>query len=602
MAMLTGATMSSLLVPLIAIGAALIPAGVTGWQAYKASVTEADSAMREMAQTQGLIGKNLATLNKALDKGLISSADFTYIQRLLDLGTESALKAAQARMAQLGVSDGQISEYEKLLKLENELRVAVMDRFDQERDKAEANFQKRMAEIAQLAAASKMAANERAAAEQLARDELVAKGDAITKQQQAEAGAAAIKSIEDQLFIHERSLAKGSEMTAAEVYTFRVDRMTAAAEQGKISYQQLTEYILDEERKLDAGEKEAIKTAEQKTKELERQLTLQQEIARAEIQAKLAQVQGNPFLTQQEKTDQSVPLMQEMMRQNAARIAQLQAVSRNDPTQQLEAQKQITDLMSQQAELGNKIATAQHPWITTFAQLKSQGEITMTSLAHTFSSVFNSAINSISNGITGLIMGTMTWAQALRNIATEIVTSIVQAIVQMGVRWVMTQIMMAIAGKSIMAAAIAASAPMAAIQSAIWAVPATLSTIATMGATAAAAPGEIALASALTLGLAGFAEGGFTGNRGRGDIAGFVHGGEYVMPASAVDRIGLDNLAALHHGGSAAAGGAPGGGMGKDVSVYAFTDPRQMADHLQKNDAHEKWVVDVMSRNAHKFR
>lgn len=112
-----------------------------------------------------------------------------------------------------------------------------------------------------------------------------------------------------------------------------------------------------------------------------------------------------------------------------------------------------------------------------------------------------------------------------------------------------------------------------------------------------------AIIAAVLAACGGFAAGGYTGDGGVNEPAGIVHRGEYVMPASAVDRIGMGTLAALHHGGTASAGAAPGGGgSGKAVSVYSFTDPRQMADHLQKNDDHEKWVVDVMGRHIHKFR
>lgn len=43
----------------------------------------------------------------------------------------------------------------------------------------------------------------------------------------------------------------------------------------------------------------------------------------------------------------------------------------------------------------------------------------------------------------------------------------------------------------------------------------------------------------------GFASGGYTGDGPRDEIAGVVHKGEYVIPAKAVDRIGVQNLAAL---------------------------------------------------------
>ncbi len=46
----------------------------------------------------------------------------------------------------------------------------------------------------------------------------------------------------------------------------------------------------------------------------------------------------------------------------------------------------------------------------------------------------------------------------------------------------------------------------------------------------------------------GFASGGYTGDGPRDKVAGVVHAGEYVIPASAVDRIGVANLSALADG------------------------------------------------------
>ena len=109
-----------------------------------------------------------------------------------------------------------------------------------------------------------------------------------------------------------------------------------------------------------------------------------------------------------------------------------------------------------------------------------------------------------------------------------------------------------------------------------------------------------AVIAAIVSACGGFAEGGYTGDGGKYDVAGVVHKGEYVMPASAVDRIGVDNLAALHNG--TATAGTGGGAQKNKTSVYAFTDPKQMATHMEKNSDHEKWVVDVMRNNIHKFR
>ena len=238
-------------------------------------------------------------------------------------------------------------------------------------------------------------------------------------------------------------------------------------------------------------------------------------------------------------------------------------------------------------------------------QLESRAQISFATLANTFTSVFNTAVNAISHGITGLIEGTLTWGQALRNIANSILNEIISAIVQMGVRYLLTQALMAVGGRAIMAAALAASAPLAVAQSAVWATPATLATIATLGAAAVAAPGFIGGAEAVTLGLGMFAEGGYTGAGGVWEPAGVVHRGEYVFSQAAVDRIGVPVLDAIHNGATTpggsinAAGNSPVGGK---VSVYSFTDSNQMRQHLEKNDDHEKWVLDVLSRNAHKLR
>lgn len=171
-------------------------------------------------------------------------------------------------------------------------------------------------------------------------------------------------------------------------------------------------------------------------------------------------------------------------------------------------------------------------------------------MASAFSNVFESAIASISQGISGLVLGTLSWGQALQQIGVTILTTIVQSIIQMGVRWIMTQILMATVGKSIQAAMVAANVPLAAAAALTWATPATLATIATYGSAAAAAPGFIGAAQGIVMAesLAGFAAGGYTGDGPRSGIAGVVHNEEVVFDAPSVDRIGLPDLEALRRG------------------------------------------------------
>jgi hypothetical protein len=572
----------------------LLATGYTAFETYRAGIAAAESELELFAQTQSLAARNLKALNDALDKKLITPEDFIYLQKMLSIGSESALRTAQAKLAELGISAGQISNYEKLQKLEEQMRIGAMSSLDAEQAKAQEVYEKRLAEIAKLADASLMAANERKQAEALTSSEYNAVSNKITEQKQAKASADLIKEIEEDLFFHQRALGEKQKFTADEVFRFRVDKFREATKAGIVSEEQFTAYFKDQVKAHDADQKQEIENAKRLNKELERQAQLAQAIARAQVEGQLASIRGNPFLTDSEKQAQSVPLMADLYGQNQQRIGQLQQDAL-DPDQKLEAQKQLVELLREQADLSNQINAAEHPWATVFKDLKSAAEINMASLASTFKGVFDGAIHSISSGITGLIMGTQTWSQALRGIAASILTEIVSAIVQMGVRWIATQILMAVAGRSILAAAVATTIPMAAAQSAIWAVPATLATIASFGGAAIAAPGFIGMAEAITLGTAGFADGGYTGSGGKYDFAGAVHKGEYVFNQEAVNRIGVNNLDAMHNGGS---GGAAGGLS----NVHVHFDERAMVNHLERSTNAENWVVNIMARNVHKFR
>lgn len=76
----------------------------------------------------------------------------------------------------------------------------------------------------------------------------------------------------------------------------------------------------------------------------------------------------------------------------------------------------------------------------------------------------------------------------------------------------------------------------------------------------------------------GFATGGYTGNMGRGDVAGVVHGQEYVLNAAATKRVGVDTLNAINSGQSLdkASSNQP------IVNIYNL--PGQTAEVTQNND------------------
>lgn len=74
-------------------------------------------------------------------------------------------------------------------------------------------------------------------------------------------------------------------------------------------------------------------------------------------------------------------------------------------------------------------------------------------------------------------------------------------------------------------------------------------------------------------GLSGFATGGYTGNMGRTQVAGVVHGQEYVLNAAATKRVGVDTLNAINSGQSVS-----GNTSSSQPVVNVYTLPGTVAD------------------------
>jgi hypothetical protein len=259
----------------------------------------------------------------------------------------------------------------------------------------------------------------------------------------------------------------------------------------------------------------------------------------------------------------------------------------------------------QQSNLGPDPHSFSQQWTAAVVQLQNEWGTFAIQTASAFKNVFDSAISSISSGITGLIMGTKTWGQAIAQIGDQILTSIVSAIVEMGVRWVVTRIMMETFGKALQTASLAATAPIAAAQAAIWAPAATLSTIATFGASAAAAPGLIGISEGATAALPGFAEGGFTGLGGKLDFAGIVHKGEFVMPADAVSRIGLPALEGMRLGSEYVGPRnlpTQNNSQVQNKVTIAHFNTQSLAEQWARSNQGEVWFHDMMRKKSFLFQ
>ena len=325
------------------------------------------------------------------------------------------------------------------------------------------------------------------------------------------------------------------------------------------------------------------------------------------LDEQLATVEGNYLLTSVQKYEEKKKLLEGQAAALRAYIASLKLLATFQDPATAKGTLAHADAAGQQLGQTNRSMGALGPdpksfkaqFASVLTDLQNQWGTFATQAATTFKTVFDDAISTISRGITGLIMGTETWSQALSNIGMTILESIIGAIIQMGIRWVATQIMMAIVGKSILAASVAATAPIAAAQSAVWAAPATLSTIATYGASALSAPGFIAAAEGITLGESAlsFAEGGYTGPGGKHDVAGIVHRGEFVMPADSVNRIGLPKLEALKSGAST---GGPTTVEGHKVNLHFYDSRPHPRDFLSSSEG-ENMVVNIARKHRVKI-
>jgi hypothetical protein len=91
--------------------------------------------------------------------------------------------------------------------------------------------------------------------------------------------------------------------------------------------------------------------------------------------------------------------------------------------------------------------------------------------------------------------------------------------------------------------------------------------------------------------MGGFDEGGYTGDGSRHQVAGVVHKGEFVFRASAVDRIGVDNLAALHRGDSpAVTGGGGGGGQAPQFHLHVWDKRPSPKEYLNSGEGQHHFV------------
>ncbi len=172
-----------------------------------------------------------------------------------------------------------------------------------------------------------------------------------------------------------------------------------------------------------------------------------------------------------------------------------------------------------------------------------------------FGDFFNDFTTGFANSIGQAIWDMEDFGQAIQNVARNAISQLISALIQMGIQWAITQIGMQAASTAASAASTAALVAEGIALNAAYTPAAIMASIATSGAAAVAGmsafatavPTMTALSSAMSV-LGGFSEGGYTGNARKDEIAGFVHGQEYVIDAGTVNRYGVHAFDALTSG------------------------------------------------------
>lgn len=141
-----------------------------------------------------------------------------------------------------------------------------------------------------------------------------------------------------------------------------------------------------------------------------------------------------------------------------------------------------------------------------------------------------------------------------------------------------------------------------------------------LGAAAAAAAIAAGMANvaAIRSQSSGYQSGGYTGSMGVSEVAGVVHGQEYVMDAATTQRVGIDNLNALRTGaaqvqqasvpsvGTGTSGTAPAPGStpqadSNGIRVINVIDPSMVSDYMNSPSG-EKTMINFISRNSNKVK
>jgi len=197
---------------------------------------------------------------------------------------------------------------------------------------------------------------------------------------------------------------------------------------------------------------------------------------------------------------------------------------------------QIVKLQADTANLNlaNGVGTFADISIAASSRLVENYTNAASSISAAFGDMYTGLSDGAANSIGRAIVMGDSLKDSLQNVAQTVLTDLIGSFIKLGVQYIVNKALFSAADKASSAASMLEGAAVAAA----WAPAAAEVSLASFGANAIPAMAGIASAHALStaLSLPMFETGGYTGDRGLKDIAGFVHGKEFVANAAATAR------------------------------------------------------------------
>lgn len=222
--------------------------------------------------------------------------------------------------------------------------------------------------------------------------------------------------------------------------------------------------------------------------------------------------------------------------------------------------------------------------IAGMGQVVSGYQGVMSGLSNAWGNFFTSFVDGFSSSIGKAIVYGEDLQTTLSNVSKQILSEFIGALIKVGIQYVVNQ---ALASTAI-ATTTAQSTAAAATTTAAWAPAAAVANAGSFGGAAVAGIAALAMIFGMVLAFAskGFESGGYTGDYGTSDIAGVVHGKEFVVNASAT-RKHRATLEAMNAGADQvnANSGDNGGGSGNSVVMVAFDITNNISVEGNGNDS-----------------